>query len=297
MKVGLIINPEKTGYFGRIRNLIQWLDDENHSVFVEKRNGLTNPGSARLVDRHELVEKSDMVAVFGGDGTLLDASHELVGHDVPILGVNTGGLGFLTETTIDDIQNTFNAIFREDYEVQSRMMLEASASDGNKQLFALNDMVLGRSRLGRVIEVGAQVDDSFVTSYVCDGMIISTPTGSTAYNLAANGPIVHSEVESVILNPICPHTLTNRPLIVPASSTIRLSIESEDECLLTADGQDKITGLNKNDEVRVWRTDNRITLISPGSRNFYHILRTKLHWSGRTSGDRSKKQTDSSAKD
>jgi NAD+ kinase len=165
------------------------------------------------------------------------------------------------------------------------MMLEATGSTSSEQLLALNDMVLSRFRLGRVFQVAAYVDDDFVTKYVCDGMIVSTPTGSTAYNLSANGPIVHSEVESIIINPICPHTLTNRPLIVPPSSEVRLRVESEDECLLTADGQDKITDLNDGDEVTIWKSDQSITLINPSDRDFYRILRSKLHWSGRTSED------------
>lgn len=283
MKVGLIVNPSKSTYFEVIENLVHWLKDRGSVVYFEERDGLRELGSAEPISREFIGRECDVAAVFGGDGTLLDASHEMVEHDTPILGINTGGLGFLTETAIDDVKGSFERILDGDYDINERMMLEAGHVNGETKLQALNDMVLSRFRLGRVFEVSAYVDDSFVTSYVCDGMIVSTPTGSTAYNLSANGPIVHSEVESIIINPICPHTLTNRPLIVPPSSDVRLRIESEDECLITADGQDKITELMEGDEITIWRSDDRLTLINPDGRDFYKILRSKLHWSGRTS--------------
>lgn len=284
MNIGLIINPSKEEVFEEIRDLITWLDEQGATVRYEESNGLEEMGPARPVDRDTIGRESDVVAVFGGDGTLLDASHEMVTYDTPIVGVNTGGLGFLTETTLDEIRDTFRRILEGDFELQKRMMLTASLlGEDHEPLLALNDIVLSRFRLGRVINVEAFVDDSFVTSYVCDGMIVSTPTGSTAYNLSANGPIVHGELESIIINPICPHTLTNRPLILPPDSTIRLVIESEDRCLFTADGQDKITDLGRGDEIEIETAEETVNLVSPEDRDFYNILRTKLHWSGQAS--------------
>ncbi len=283
MKIGLIINPSKTDYFNRIEKLVEWLANREVKVFFEEGNGLTTLGEAQSTSRQDIAGRCDVVVVFGGDGTLLDASHEMVNYETPILGVNTGGLGFLTETSMDEVKDSFRDILEGNYDVQELMMLEAEGPEDNGTLLALNDMVLSRFRLGRVFQVTAYVDDAFVNKYVCDGMIVSTPTGSTAYNLSANGPIVHAEVESIILNPICPHTLTNRPLIVPHDSSVRLRIESDDECLLTADGQDKITNLGQEDEITIWKSSSRVTLINPGERDFYKILRSKLHWSGRTS--------------
>ncbi len=286
MKFGFIVNPSKNKYFQGIAELADWLIDRENTVLVEDQPELPELGGTRTQSREELGRESDIVAVFGGDGTLLDASHEMIRFDTPILGVNTGGLGFLTETTMEEVRSSFERILSEDHEVHRRMMLEASVPGHDGALLGLNDMVLSRFRLGRVFQVAAYVDDSFVTSYVCDGMILSTPTGSTAYNLSASGPIVQPEVESIILNPICPHTLTNRPLIVPPTSSVRLSIESDDRCILTADGQDKITDLGEGDEIDVWKADQKVTLISSDERDFYNILRTKLHWSGRAPEDR-----------
>jgi NAD+ kinase len=285
MDIGFVVNPSKSEYFRGIGELADWLADQGHTVYVEDQDELPDLGAARPKSREEIGQMSDVVAVFGGDGTLLDASHEMVRFDTPILGVNTGGLGFMTETTMDEVRSSFERILSGDHDMHQRMMLEASAPGHEGSLRALNDMVLSRFRLGRVFQVAAYVDDSFVTSYVCDGMIVSTPTGSTAYNLSASGPIVQPDVESIILNPICPHTLTNRPLIVPPSSTVRLSIGSEDRCVLTADGQDKMTELGEGDEISIWKSDRKATLISSGERDFYNILRTKLHWSGRAPED------------
>lgn len=284
MKIGLIVNPTKTEVFQKLRSLIRWLEEQGATVYLERANGLEGMDPAKPSSRETIGRECDAVAVFGGDGTLLDASHEMVQYNTPIIGVNTGGLGFLTETTLDEIQDSFRRILDRDFEVQERMMLTASqVGREHSPLLALNDIVLSRFRLGRVFQVEAYVDDSFVTSYVCDGMIVSTPTGSTAYNLSANGPIVHGDLESIILNPICPHTLTNRPLILPPESSIRLEIKSKDDCLFTADGQDKITDLSRGDEIVIERAEETVTLISPEDRDFYNILRTKLHWSGQTS--------------
>ncbi|MFB6355822.1 MAG: NAD(+)/NADH kinase, partial [bacterium] len=167
---------------------------------------------------------------------------------------------------------------------QERMMLEAYKPDNESEVIhSLNDMVLSRSKLGRVIQVAAYIDEDFVTSYVCDGIIVSTPTGSTAYNLSANGPITHPDLESIILNPICPHTLTNRPLIIPPERTVRLVIETEEECILTADGQDRINSLLSEDEIVIKQSRRKVQLIQPEDRDFYQILRSKLHWGGKTS--------------
>ncbi|MFB6345818.1 MAG: NAD(+)/NADH kinase [bacterium] len=284
MNIGLIINPTKTEVFEEIRSLIEWLDGQASGVYYEPSRELDEMDPAVPASRETLGRECDVVAVFGGDGTLLDASHEMVKYETPIIGVNTGGLGFLTETTLDEIKNSFKRIFGGNFEVQERMMVRASQNGkDHSPLLALNDVVLSRYRLGRVVQVEAYVDDSFVTTYDCDGMIVSTPTGSTAYNLSANGPIVNADLESIILNPICPHTLTNRPLILPPDSSIRLEIKSEDRCQATADGQDRITDLGLGDEIVIEKAERTVTLIDPEDRDFYNILREKLHWSGRTS--------------
>lgn len=284
MKLGLIANPSKKEVFPRIEQLLDWLSDRECEVVFENHLGLPASKAARPASREELAREADVVIVFGGDGTLLDASHELIDYETPMLGVNSGGLGFLTETTLDEVYDSIERILDEEYEVERRMMLSAKQpDDGSETLRSLNDMVLSREQLGRVIQVGAYVDGELVTNYVCDGLIISTPTGSTAYNLSANGPIVHPHLESIILNPICPHTLTNRPIILPPETRLRLTVESEDRCILTADGQDHIRSISRGDQVEVWKSDDTIPLIRSKERDFFTVLRTKLHWSGKTS--------------
>ncbi len=283
MEIGLIVNPSKETVFPDVRELVRWLSRRGCRVLAEDLPELTL-GEVTPLERDELARSSDVVVVFGGDGTLLDAAHTMSRHDTPILGVNSGGLGFLTETTLDEVRASLERILEDGYDVQRRMMIEARVrgrDDGS--LHALNDMVLSRFRLGRVMQLAAFVDGEFVTSYVCDGIIVSTPTGSTAYNLSASGPIVHPRLGSLILNPICPHTLTNRPLILPPESRIRLEVETEDECLLTADGQDGIGELSTGDVIEVGPSDREVTLIRSPERDFFTILRTKLGWGGKTS--------------
>lgn len=291
MDIGLILNPSKESVFPDVRELVLWLQEQGCPVLAEEGSPL-RLDDVRHLSRDELARSSDVVVVFGGDGTLLDAAHTVSRFDTPILGVNSGGLGFLTETTLGEVRESLGRILKDGYDVQKRMMIEAHVRDRNDaSLHALNDMVLSRFRLGRVIQVAAHVDGEFVTSYVCDGMIVSTPTGSTAYNLSANGPIVHPRLGSIILNPICPHTLTNRPLILPPESRVRLEVESDEECLLTADGQDRVGGLEGGDVVELERSDREVTLIRSPERDFYNILRTKLRWGGKTSGTKSEEDT------
>jgi NAD+ kinase len=284
MKIGLVINEQKSHVYEPVQELVDWFRDQPCEVYVESVEPFDEAPNLNHVDREELARVSEVVVVFGGDGTLLDAAHAMAESETPILGVNSGGLGFLTETTLEEMKPAIKRVLENDYEVQQRMMIQGTGENtgGNHRIHALNDIVLSRARLGRVIQVAAFIDGDFVTSYVADGIIISTPTGSTAYNLSANGPIVHPELQSIVLNPICPHTLTNRPLIIPPQSEVELEIESSDECILTGDGQDKITNLHNGDRVRVGRSPRSVSLIKPEDRDFYTILRTKLHWGGRT---------------
>lgn len=287
MDIGLIVNPNKESVFPDVRELVLWMVEQGCRVLAEDRASL-GLDDVRHLSRDDLARSSDVVVVFGGDGTLLDAAHTMSRYETPILGVNSGGLGFLTETTLDEVQESLGRILEDGYDVQHRMMVAARVRGRNDaSLHALNDVVLSRFRLGRVIQLAAYVDGEFVTSYVCDGMIVSTPTGSTAYNLSANGPIVHPRMGSIILNPICPHTLTNRPLILPPGSRVQLEVESDEECLLTADGQDRIGDLQDGDVIELERSDRQVTLIRSPERDFYNILRTKLRWGGKTSGPES----------
>ncbi len=276
------MNPRKEAAVPAVEELLHWLEDQGCVLYIEEDVPFSIDGREGLTIS-QLAEKCEIIAVFGGDGSLLHVSGRLAGTDIPLLGVNAGRLGFLTETTLECARETFGDVLAGDYRIQERMMLqgeiETFASDS---LHALNDLVLSRARHGRVIRVSVQIDGDYVSDFICDGLIVSTPTGSTAYNLSASGPIVHPDMESIILNPICPHTLTNRPLIVPASSRIVLEVESEEECILTADGQQKITNLHQGDRATIRKSEEPTRLIIPRDLSFYEVLRTKLQWSGET---------------
>ncbi|MGM0380730.1 MAG: NAD(+)/NADH kinase [bacterium] len=282
MKLGIVVNPQKKEVFPDVRKLLQWLQEQGSSICYEENSPLAGEKDSQLTIR-EMVEECEIIVVFGGDGTLLHVSNRLAGDEIPLLGVNAGRLGFLTETTLEGARETFRDVLEGKYRVQERMMLKGEVENlVSEPLYALNDLVLSRARHGRVIQVSVRIDGDFVSNFICDGLIVSTPTGSTAYNLSASGPIVHPGVENIVINPICPHTLTNRPLIVPAASEISLRVEAEEECILTADGQEKITNLHRGNQAVITRASFSTRLIVPRNLNFYEILRTKLQWSGET---------------
>lgn len=284
--VGVIVNPTKTRVFDRVEEILYWLKKQNVTIHAHRE---TEVLQTRHVDRFfddpgELHESVELVLVFGGDGTLLNAAKTASHSETPLLGVNSGGLGFMTETTLDEVEQILPAVLDGDFELDRRMMISGYAPEKTDaaHLHALNDLVLSRTKLGRVVTIRASVDGDFVTEYVCDGVIISTPTGSTAYNLSSQGPIIHPDHVGIILNPICPHTLTNRPLILPDDVSIQLEVASDDECILTADGQSNLTELTRGDNVEVEKSDRTVSLIHPEDRTFYEILRSKLQWGGAT---------------
>ncbi len=280
MKIGITLNPEKTEVLPRIKEIVNWLENKPCQIYLEEQTRRLGK-NYDFVGLGDLDRNCDVIVVFGGDGTLLRVAHQLSGNEAPLLGINTGNLGFLTETAIGEAKKSLAEVLNGNFLIQKRMMLEGGVAEyGPEKLSALNDIVLARARHGRVIQVETYVDDDFVTKYVCDGLIVSTPTGSTAYNVSAWGPIVHPRQNCIILNPICPHTLSNRPLILPADSKIKLRIVSDDECVLTADGQHKITNLHRDNCALIGRSEHETSLIVPRNLSFYQILQTKLQWSG-----------------
>ncbi len=282
MKIGIALNPAKLSAYSRVEEAINWLIKEDCEVCVETDTPLEIGEDLPRQTLEEMGENCEVIIVFGGDGTILRVSHVLARYRAPILGINSGQLGFLTETTLDDLETALERIVNDKYRVTERTMLTSQVTARKEELVALNDMVLSRKQHGRVIEIAARVNGELVTKFVCDGILVSTPTGSTAYNLAANGPIVHPELDSIILNPICPHTLTNRPLLLPPTSRIELKILTEDHCNLIADGQKKIQKLGGGDQAIIEKSECTTSLIVPPDLNFYEILGSKLQWSGKT---------------
>ena len=227
---------------------------------------------------------ADLCVVIGGDGTLLMAARALAPHPRPILGVNLGGLGFLTETGPDEMEKVLAEILAGRYELDRRIGLEVSVVRGGRTIMrrsTLNDAVINKSALARIIEIDLSIDREPVTTYKSDGLIISTPTGSTAYSLSAGGPIVHPNLEAFLITPICPHTLSLRPLVVPDRSIAEMSLRAGDsEVYLTLDGQ---VGhpLKQKDRVRVRRSRQPILMVRSPRRSYFEVLRQKLHWGER----------------
>jgi NAD+ kinase len=228
---------------------------------------------------------AELMVVLGGDGTLIAAARALGGNNVPIIGVNLGSLGFLTEITVDELYATLESCLRGDFVVTERMMLQVTVARNGLDLEShkvLNDVVINKGALARIVDLETTVDGDVLTTFKADGLIISTPTGSTGYSLSAGGPIIHPTLNCLIINPICPHTLTNRPVVVADDAQVIITVRSlEDEKLyLTLDGQVGLK-LRCGDEVRVRKAQRHAKLVRSPNRNYFEILRTKLKWGER----------------
>lgn len=259
-----------------------WLSDRGVTVLCEDelaaKMGVTGSPVA------EIIPACDMLIVLGGDGTLISVAREVGALEKPILGVNLGSLGFLTEITTQELFPALDQILSGDFKTSDRLMLDVVVSrngDRLEQYQVLNDVVINKGALARIIDMKAWVDDSYLTTYKADGLIISSPTGSTAYNMAAGGPIICPGSECLVITPICPHMLTNRPMIVSADASIRIEVMcQDDDVVLTADGQVG-TPLQAGDIIEVRQAANRTRLILSPEKEYFEVLRTKLRWGER----------------
>jgi len=237
----------------------------------------------RVEDR-ELAARADLVVVLGGDGTLIYAARLLAGSGVPILGVNLGSLGFMTEVPVEDLFTTLDGVLSGRFQVDSRMKLTCRLIRGGRTLIEdeiLNDVVINKGALARIADHETSIDGVPITTYKADGVILATPTGSTAYSLSAGGPIVHPSVDCTVLSPICSHALTQRSIVVPADRVIRITLRSETaDTYLTLDGQTG-HGLQGGDCIEVVRSPNRVNLVRNPKVAYFSILRQKLHWGER----------------
>ena len=279
--VGLVPKYQEPKAAEMVRWLIPWLKKRGRKVLVE--NGVV-PDAAHSCTKKQLAARADLIISLGGDGTLLNIAPMVERPDVPILGVNMGGLGFITEVAVDELEAVLVKTLEGDYEVEQRMTLEVSVSSkrGKRQRFrVLNDAVIAKGARSRIIDLETYVGDDYLCTYRADGLIISTPTGSTAYTLAAGGPILEPTLGTIILSPICPHTLTHRPIVVSSKSAIRVTLRSfGDTVILVPDGQQGIR-LNNGDLVEARDYGLPVSLIKLPSRSYYEILRTKLKWGER----------------
>lgn len=236
------------------------------------------------VDTEEVVEGASLLVVLGGDGTLIHGARMLRGRAIPILGVNLGSLGFLTELTVPELFTTLEDALAGKARVEPRMKLSCRLFRGDKTVMddeVLNDVVINRGALARITDHECHVDGQYVTTYKSDGVVIATPTGSTAYSLSAGGPIVHPAVDCTVVTPICPHALTQRPIVLPGDSILTVHLKTEvADVFLTIDGQAGYA-LQKGDRLEVRRSQNRVLLVRNPTVDYYAILRQKLHWGER----------------
>ena len=282
--VGICLKPEQD-LAADVRDLAAWLGERGIQAIVELRPGAADDGLPRL-PRSDLVGKADLLIVLGGDGTLLAVARSMGESSTPILGVNLGTLGFLAETARDELFLALDEVLAGRFVAEERMRLEVRVERGPNEMeryLALNDAVIARSTaLSRVIDLETRADGVEVTTYHADGLIAATPTGSSAYSLSAGGPLLLPTSSAILLTPIRPHTLSQRPLVLPAESDLELRVRDArgGEVHLTVDGQVGCE-LEEGDRVRVRRAGAPVRLLVPPQRNRYQVMREKLGWGTR----------------
>ena len=283
-RVGLVAKPDAEEAPSVILQLLDFLGSRGLTVVLEKETaGVVPTASVTVASKGELPGQVDLVIVLGGDGTLLSMARAVGDLGVPILGVNLGGLGFLTATTLEEMLPALETLLAGGMEIEERMMLSARVRRGGQHLgeyLALNDVVITKSAMSRIIDLSVSVGGRHAIRYRADGLIISTPTGSTAYNLSAGGPILFPTMDAVVLTPIAPHTLSNRPIAVPGAQRIEVALLVQQDVMLTMDGQVGVP-VREGDVVEVQKAAARIRLVRFPQKDFFSVLRTKLKWGQR----------------
>ena len=282
--VGIISKPNKPEIKEIACGLVQWLEGHGYKVFVDKETAACAPGS-EVAEREQIAtRKPEFVVVLGGDGTMLAAARSVARAGIPILGVNLGSLGFLTEVTLAELYPTLEALEKNQCGVEARSMMHCQLERGGKSVVAyeaLNDAVVSKSALARIADFEVQVDGAFVSRYKADGLILATPTGSTAYSLAAGGPVLAPEVAAFVITPISSHALTNRPLVVRDSAEIVVVVKSiQEKAYLTVDGQVGMP-VHDGDRLVCRKSQQSVKLLRQAKRTFFDVLRGKLKWGER----------------
>ncbi len=279
--IGIISRPRRVDISAIVPPLLKWLTERSIRAPYDQETASSLPNSVPGKTRAELAAESDLLLVLGGDGTLLSAAREAAPRGIPILPVNLGSLGFLTSFTLQELYPALGETLAGHLAASERVMLHSTLIRDGKTVDdqrVLNEVVINKSALARMIEVRLTINTDFVCRYRADGLIVATPTGSTAYSLSAGGPIVHPNVESLIITPICPHTLSDRPIVVDDKCRVELSVAGPAESVyLTLDGQKGIP-MQSGDKVRIVRAEERLKLIQPKRKSYYEILRSKLKW-------------------
>jgi NAD+ kinase len=284
--IGVIVKPHQPDALETLCTLTRWMSErgitfvglpEIEREAIEHQTGC----SVAVVNEDRLASEVDLILVLGGDGTMIATARMLDNARVPVIGVNYGGLGYLAEFPIEEMMPALEAILAGQYEVQPRLMLSVELRRGDEVVTrnrVLNDVVINKSALARIIEIEAYLNNQFVNLFRADGLIVATPTGSTAYNLSAGGPIIFPSMNAIVITPICPFTLSNRPIVVPDDSVIEVRLITEkEEVALTLDGQVGFD-LQSRDRVVIRKSNTAFNLVQPPNRNYFEVLRNKLKW-------------------
>ena len=285
-RIGIILKPHQPEALKTICELVVWLAERNikltggPEIERERIEHQTGCGVDQL-ESEKIAGRVDLILVLGGDGTMIATARMIGDQEVPVLGVNYGGLGYLAEFRIEELYTALESILSGNYRLDRRVMLEVELKSGDappKLSRVLNDVVINKSALARIIEIEAYLNRQFVNSFRADGLIVSTPTGSTAYNLSAGGPVIFPSMNAVVITPICPFTLSNRPIVVPDDDEIELLLKTDnEEVALTLDGQVGFP-LKVGDRVAIRKSRTTFNLIQPMNRNYFDVLRDKLRW-------------------
>ena len=277
--IGILTKPLAPNVQPVITKLENWLKDKGKEVLLD-HHLQKDPTQPTQAHRTRIANQADLLLVFGGDGTMLSAARLVEQRSIPILGVNMGGLGFLTETTVDHLYESLEKVFSGEYLLDQRLMLRARIHHEGRSIgeaTVLNDVVIAKGHLARMISTKVSINKTFLTNLRGDGLIIATSTGSTGYSLSASGPILDPSLDVLLINPICPHTLSHRPFLAPSHVSIEVALTSHEKAMATFDGQIGIE-MNPGDMVEISASDHRAQLIRFPDRSYYDVLRNKLKW-------------------
>jgi NAD+ kinase len=282
--VGILCKPRKDEVRAVVPRLVEWLRQRKAEILFDPIAAASVSPPQTESKPEEMAARIDLLIVLGGDGTLLAAARQFTERDVPILAVNLGGMGFLTSVTLDEVFPILEIVFAGKHRLSPRMMLQAEVLRAGKVILqerALNDAVMTKTAMSRILDFDVTVDGLFLGRYRADGLIVSTPTGSTAYSLAAGGPILFPVLQAFVLTPICPHMLTNRPLVLPDSVRLEIDFSAlEEQAYLTLDGQVGLE-LARHDRITISKSPHRVMLVRPQEQTYFKVLRNKLRWGQR----------------
>ncbi len=281
-KIGIICKLHREEPVEILKELLPWLLQRGCEVFVARETAVHL--DIRGYDRKEIPALVEAVLVLGGDGTMLSVNRLVADRGIPVLGVNLGSLGFLTEVKKENIYTAIEKMLSGTCRVEERLMLKATvrrSGEPVEEYRVLNDVVINKGALARIVDLETCVDKFYVTTFKADGLIISTPTGSTAYSLSAGGPVLYPTLDSIVLTPICPHTLTNRPIVLPDTVLIEVRLISlSEDVFLTLDGQVG-SSLHPDDIIEIRKAEYKARHLVPGDQGYFDVLRTKLKWGER----------------